>query len=407
MAKGAGRKASEKGSSVVPGGSGARVGGLSPEEAERAAEAFVPLWQLDEAPFAASSNVTDADLRALAGPLTASAALQLAPPPVIGAAVPPVESAVTQPMAVELLQPQDAAPPTMDADLMSRATIRMAPPVTLHQPIPRRPTEPDLPSVIVEESEPALPASPVDVDRQMETVPIRSDQVAAHVASQLASQVTIPMATVSPAKVAAAFAQASPAAREPKTDPPSRPARAPRTGRPSGDVAQAPVAAYQLPRNRSSLMVIGGVVGSAVLLLAVYFVSNAMSAPEPSTAATAPTSASPAHGRGSETTSPGPNIPPPPPVDETPATVTTAASPSPTPVAPPKAVAPTAALPPASPPRPAPPPAAPPPVAAAPPSTKWMPSPPTPRPARPTPPPAAKNPSTSPASGGIVRDNPF
>jgi len=88
------------------GGAPAAEATLSPEEAERAAAAFVPLWQLDDAPFAAGSKVADDDLRSLSGALTAPLALQLAPPPVIAAPTPEIVAQARALGAGRLTAPQ-------------------------------------------------------------------------------------------------------------------------------------------------------------------------------------------------------------------------------------------------------------------------------------------------------------
>ena len=141
MAKGGGRKPSEKQMSPAQGSGGGKFGSrtligvtpaLSAEDAERAAEAFVPLWQLDDAPFAAGAKLGEDDLRSLAGPLTAPLALQHAPPPVIRAATSAAGSTDSS------VDPRH--------ELATRATVKMTPvPAALHQPSPAHPTEPELP----------------------------------------------------------------------------------------------------------------------------------------------------------------------------------------------------------------------------------------------------------------------
>jgi len=144
MGKGASRKFDKEMKAPRP---AVAVATLSPEDAERAAAAIVPLWQFDEAPFAAGAQVAESDLASLAGVGAMPLALQLAPAPVLGAAIAPIVSDPT----VVTPAPTDggADGESGDPELMSRATVRMAP---LLQPLPARPTEPSLPSVIVEET---------------------------------------------------------------------------------------------------------------------------------------------------------------------------------------------------------------------------------------------------------------
>jgi hypothetical protein len=344
MAKSAGRTTTED--------EGAR---LSVEDADRAAAAFVPLWQFDEAPFAASPKLADAELHALSVP--AAAAAVLVPTPAFGASAsaPTVSAASTE---QELLE--------------SRSTVKMTP---VHIPNAPRPTEPELPSVMLVESATPAPVAPGD--------PLRD-------------KVTVSVRTVSPVKP-----DASPESqREPKTDPAlsrARPARRPMAE--PDDVG----AGYNLPRSRTPLLVGVGVLGSALLIVIVYAISSAMSGPP--AAASSTSTASAMH---TETpprpAEPGVGIPPPPAVDDTTAAAPPpAAAPAPTP--PPPVVA-------------APPPPPPVPVVnvaslppAPPPHAVHEPPPPVahtihtaPPPARPRPP---RKSTPTPASGGIVRDNPF
>ena len=252
---------------------------------------------------------------------------------------------------------------------MSRATVRMTPPP--HQPPSGRETEPELPSVIVE--------APV-------VAPIRN-------------RVTVQVRVPSPPAESPA-AGPPPQLREPKTDPPMSRARPARPVSDADDIGTVP---FRLPRSRTPMLVGVGIVGSALLVLGVYAVSNAMSATPPasSTAGTDTTGSPPARAAAAaQHPEPGVGIPPPPPLDDTPAapppraTPVTAAAPPAIPVATPAMLPPAPAAPPHAAP-PAPPPA-PPPRSNAP----ANPAPPR-RPATP------RNPTPSPASGGIVRDNPF
>ena len=349
MGKGASRKFDKEMKAPRP---AVAVATLSPEDAERAAAAIVPLWQFDEAPFAAGAQVAESDLASLAGVGAMPLALQLAPAPVLGAAIAPIVSDPT----VVTPAPTDggADGESGDPELMSRATVRMAP---LLQPLPARPTEPSLPSVIVEE-----------------TVALAAEASS----SVIVAPDPAPPVVAAPAPEPVVVAAPPAPLREPKTDPPA--ARAPskqpvpsepRSKRDRTAEAAAPISGsgYTVPRSRTPL-VLGGIGGAALVVLAGYFVNSAMSAPEPpaktTTVATSVTPGAP--------TVPVVAIPPPPP----PPPVVVA---NPTP----------------PPPRTAPPPAS------QPPAPKWSLVPPSSPPHKPPP----KNSSPPPSTGGIVRDNPF
>jgi hypothetical protein len=366
MAKGVGQKTQIGMAPLAP----KREGGMiSVEEADRAASAFVPLWQFDEAPFAAGGKVPETELNALAAPRVTPIDLHLAPAPMLAA---PAAVAAIVADAVVMVAPRtpatvttaEPAPTSSEHDLlMSRATVRMTP--APHQPQAARVTDPELPSVIVD-------APLVEPIRNRVTV-----------------QVRVP---TPPPDAAPPGAGPPPQLREPKTDPPM--ARA-RPARPVSDADDAGTVPYGLPRSRTPLLVVGGIVGSALLILAVYAVSSAMSAtPPPSTAGADTTGTPPPRAAAvpPHTAEPGVGIPPPPPPDDTP-TVSPPRTPPVVAVAPPPVipVATPAMLPPAPPPRAATPPSPPPRSNAAPPH----------RPATP------RNPTPTAAPGGIVRDNPF
>ncbi len=376
MAKGGGRKPSEKQMSPAQGSGGGKFGSrtligvtpaLSAEDAERAAEAFVPLWQLDDAPFAAGAKLGEDDLRSLAGPLTAPLALQHAPPPVIRAATSAAGSTDSS------VDPRH--------ELATRATVKMTPvPAALHQPSPAHPTEPELPSVIVAEPEPVLPAAPVSAG-PISAQPISAQPISAQPASE-------------------------PPAPARKTDPPARrapplAATQPMSGLVSLATSPAPTAVYALPRSRTPMLVGIGGAGVVILGIVIYLASgsSASDASKSTTAVTAPTT----HG-----TQPTVNIPPPPPIDEAPPAPTATATATAI-VPPPQRLPPVAAQP------------ATPTPTSVPVTTPAVYTPPTAAPAQtprmaanpPAPPPQTqtrkppKNPPPPPAPGGIVRDNPF
>ena len=371
MSKSGGRKAESKDVSAQKGRA------LSPDEADRAAAAFVPLWQFDDAPFAASPKVAEADLRALSSPKATLIGMQLATAPVLTAAIAAPAPVDPPPPVVAALPPAPAAPTEQDLS-MSRSTIKMTP---LHQPNVERPADPDLPSVIVDAGTPAAGAVAADVLPTSEA---------------LRDQKTAPLRVARPAAPPEA-----PRAelRGPKTIPPTSRARSAPRPRPVADPEDLAGAGYKLPRSRTPLMIGLGIAGSAVLILAVYAVSSAMSSPS-TPAATSVTRTDPSP----RTADPGPAIPPPPPADEAPV----AAAPPPPAPPPPAPVPDPANIPVAT---PANLPAAPPIHAA----THATPSPPAvaaaPPPLKPAAPPAhpakPRNPPPAPASGGIVRDNPF
>ncbi len=317
---------------------------LSPEEAERAAAAFVPLWQLDEAPFEAGAGVPEADLAELTGPLTAPLALQLAPPPVIGA--PSVPTAQDEGPVTEAGPPTEQMPAGAFANGASE-TMRTA----LVKPLPARPTEPELPSVIVEAVK-VLPAEVLPPPKPAVVPPAPPAPVA--IAAPPASEGSLPSS---------------------------------RSGR-----SDASTDSYMMPRKSRAPLVVASMAIGVAVVLAGYFVTSASSAPEH----TEPVSTHPPPG----TPSPGTPtvatvaIPPPPPpvVAEAPPTPPTPVVVAPPP--PPVAAPPPVAVAPSPPPRvSAPPPAA---------TPRWTPVPPAPTPRKPT-----KPSSPPPSSGGIVRDNPF
>jgi hypothetical protein len=347
--------------STTPDPSPGKAAALSPEDAERAAAAFSPLWQLAEAPFTAGPQLPAAEVQALAE----APGVTLDPEPSSGSATIPIAPAPTPPVAA----PPAAEDGVTDADLVpdegpsASDTAPTDMPRTFHQPILARPPDPVLPTVIVEESEPVLaptftPAAPADV---------------------------VPAA---PADVAASVAAIEPAPKQSfrKTDPAiTRMAPPPRVKQP----VVAPAEEYQVPRSRLPLVIGWGALGCVVVGLAVYlFFGVARSGPR----ATPGVSAALAH------TAPEPavTIPPPPPADEAPpAPPTATAQPAFAPVATVTVgvSAPTAAqaAEPTPPPRRAPAPAA-----------EAQPAP--PRAARPM---RNKPPSPTPAPGNIVRVNPF
>jgi len=354
MAKGAELKTSGKvGKTTVMGiGIGAPPR-LSPEEADRAAAAFVPIWQLDDAPFAAGAEIAAEDLHALASPV----ALKLAPPPTFGPALSPMPPEVSP---AALATADEASADAVDP-MMSRATVKMTPPVVLHQPAPEHQADQGLPSIIVD---------------GVEVVPEAPPAVAA-----------APAVALPPAPIVAVEPPAP--LREPKTDPPK--AR-PRPPRPVAEAEAVTGSDYEVPR--SKLPVIVGVIlaGCAILAIVAYFMKPTTQPAPTAGSVGAPTT--PTHTTPAE---PATAIPPPPPVDEVPAP---RAAPPTTPAAttPPVAVAPSSPPPPAAaPPRSD---VRPPPASA----PKAASPPPQPRAPRPSPP---KKPSATPASGGIVRDNPF
>jgi hypothetical protein len=365
MAKGSGRNASDSDGGPSPEGGARMAAVFSPEEAERAAAAIVPLWQLDEAPFEAAPSA-GADLLALAAPLASAVALQLDPPPVIGAAAAPI---ATNGAATEN---RTAAGNAGHDELMSRATIRMAPSVTLHQPLPKRPTEPILPSIMVD----AVAAAAVAPAPVPAPVPAEPSVVVAlpFVATVATTATVVPAKTPRVADPVEAVSAPS-RLREPKTDPPGSRRRV---------VSEADAAVYGVPRSRTPLVVGGAVVGALVLVLGVYFVTTARSAPETSS----PVTTAPTTVPGAPTVA-GASLPPPPPAGEGPAPAPTPVVATPTP--PPAAPAP----------RPVP-------VAATPTPVTPSPPPAPPRPTPVTPPPhRGKNPPKPAAPGAIVRDNPF
>jgi hypothetical protein len=389
MSKSGGRKEGEQEGAPAKSARAA----LSPDDADRAAAAFVPLWQFDEAPFAASPKVAEAEVRALASPRGTLIGMQLATAPVLSAPAPapraPIAAAVVPaPVAAPapVIAPAPivaAAAPAPDAVaehelLMSRATIKMTP---LHQPNVERPADPDLPSVIVDAGTPAAPPveQAVASFRDEKTVPVRV--------------VPPPPSDAPPMELRGPKTDPPTAPRGPKTDPPM--ARARPAPRHVVDPDELPVG-YSLPRSRTPMLIGAGIAGSAVLILAVYAVSNAMSATPPAT------STSSHADMPARTADPGPAIPPPSPADEAPVVAAPATPPGPAaaPPATPAAnipVATPAMLPPA------------PPIHT---STHAATQPPSP-----TPPPRStsapthtakpRNPTPAPAAGGIVRDNPF
>ena len=343
---------------------------LSPEEAEKAAAAFAPLWQLDDAPFEVGAGLTlnaSEGLRALAEPIAAAVATNLGPTPAVSAPILPLGGhptlpAVPSPMRGEVLE--NTTPAAAESELMSRATVRMAPPVAVHQPIAARPTEPALPSIIIAES--AAPHPPV-VAPELPPAPPREPP-----APSSFQLVTAPMPLIArPPPAPEPSADFPPPRRQLRTDPPVAPGRSAR---------RAPLdAEYRVPRSRTPVVVGVAILGSALLAFGGYALLSGNASPPPPVHAETPprpTAADPS----------GPAIPPPVPPDEAPVAVQPppGVPPAPTPVAPARVHAS--------------PPPQPPPVAQAPKA---------PPPARPPPkPPASKN-STSPATGGIVRDNPF
>jgi hypothetical protein len=323
MSKGAGRKTFERGASTK--GASTAVDALSPEDAERAAASFVPLWEFDEASFEVGGKVSDDDLNTLAAPV----------------------AAVLVPSALLRAAPEEPPP---------RSSGR-------HTPLPPRPDDPLLPSVVIAGEEPAANGAP-------EPIPLVS-----------LPQAPAPAVILAPAIATAAVpAPPSVAKAQPKA---IQALPAPRPSLTSDAIL------YPMPRRRGPVLAAVAVVGSAAIVMAIYFVSTAMSAP-------APVSVTPAATHSPEP--PKVNIPPPPPPDEAPAAGTSSpnvgAARATSPVVPTPASSPVSPISPAprtvvsSPPVPA----VAHPVA-------------TPRP--PTRPAAGKNPSPPPHPGDIVRDNPF
>jgi len=329
---------------------------LSPEEADRVATSFVPLWQADQAPFEARPAIAIDDPRGHTGPLAAPVALQL--PPVVTA---PIQPVATEP--VRSPSSPDDAPPGTNGVSGAAADLRPAPLSAPHQPIPERAPDPELPSVIVESSNPNLPAvAPAPAAAAPPPKPQAEDLTPFLHAPP-------PAAVAAPAPAVVASPVARP--REPRTDPPS--VRARNAAPPAADVDT-----YSVPAKSRTPLIIGAVVGSAALIFLVYAVSSRSSAP------TTPPAQVTAAARPVE---PAVNIPPPS-TEEAPSPP----APTTTPAAPPAPVkATTSHSTTPSTPSPAAPPAVAPQTPVATPSHHSKP----------------KNPSTSGATGGIVRDNPF
>jgi len=377
MAKGGGRKVSDKEKSRASSPAFA----LSAEDAERASLEFIPIWQLDDAPFTAPSAATHADLGSLAGASTSAVTL-LGPAPVLGAVgIQPVADAGISTATIRMTAPADMAlgdaplesglAEPNDADLASRATIRMTP--ALHQPVPAREKEPSLPSVIVEQSDPGLAAvpAPASVRAPIEAAP--------------------PVEPAAPASVRAPL-------REPKTDPPAARARsAPTIATRRDRPASGGGSAYRAPQKRNPVVIGSLVIGAGAIALGLYFMSSTPTAPEPVAPVT-------------HIVPPQPQvaIPAIPAVDDTPPV----AQPTPSPAEPPIPTAPPAPAVPVVPPTPSPtPPPFPPPAVSpspAPPHTPRASSNPVPTPKAPAAPrPPTSKTSSPPTPGGIVRDNPF
>ncbi len=330
---------SATGSSNVDGGA-SLVGGadtgppFSPEAAERAAAAFVPLWQLDDAPFSArhENDGGNAELLALGAPVSNGIALNIAASLTLGAV--------------------EGAKPTPDStDKMASTAPR--------QPLPRHPTAPSLPSIIVE--------GPVE---------------AAEPETEVSGSSAPALAAVEPAAPATERVQA----REPKTDPPGRPKR-------QRVVEADSTASYNVPRSRTPMLLAAAAIVSAALVIGVYFAASGSTPPaQPQQAAAiSPQSAAP----GAPTVPP--RAPPPPlPPDDTPtATEVVSAQRPPTPAPPATSASnaprqPVTAVPGAQTTQPAATQA--PHVAVQPASTSRK---------------AAKNPNPPATPGGIVRNNPF
>ena len=361
-------KAEERGTaSSKPNPSPGEGATISPEDAERAAAAFSPLWQLDEAPFKPGPDLPAAEVQALAAPpgvmldprqVSASATAPAAPLPV--PAPTPSPPVVSDPSKDRGVTEADLVPD--DSPTAGDAALNDMPRV-LHQPISARPAEPVLPSVIVAESEPVLPpsftpAAPADV------APAAPADVAAP------AVVVEKAASEGPREVEPAITREKPATRV-------------------GPPAAAPVEDYQVPRSRLPLVLGWGALGCVVVGLAVYFVGAARSGHR----------AAPGVSAGIAHTAPvaAVTIPLPPPADETPPTPPAASAP-PAEAATAAAAAPVAAgttAPQVT--EPTPPPRRTPSQAA-----ETKPAPPrVPRSPRP------KTPSPAPAPGNIVRVNPF
>jgi hypothetical protein len=362
MPKGAGRKTFEKAASMK--GAPSVADTISPEDAERAAASFVPLWQFDDASFEVGAKVSDEDIHSLASPVAAvivpAAAVTAAP-----AQAAPVDGIVTATNHAPVVPPPSARPQPEAAD-----SVILGPGVVAATPEPPAPVTAGKRTVIG-----LAPVAPVGAPPVAESSPPLAPP-SARPAGQ-------------PPGVGSASEAASPAVANGNAG-----GAIPRSSRPVAEAVPAPrprvtsdAVLYPTPRRRGPVLAMMAIVGSGVIVLAIYFVSTAMSAPAPVSATPTATHAPP---------EPKVNIPPPPPVDETPVAATTAA-----PVATPQSAA---AAPPHATQAPSPQPprtvaASSPPVISRPtaPSTPHT----TPRPA------AAKNPSPSPHPGDIVRDNPF
>jgi hypothetical protein len=383
MGKGSGRKTSER--EAVTSSTAGEMPTLTPEEAERASLEIVPLWQLDEADFAAGPGVAGDDLRALAAPLIAPVTLQLTPAPSIGAIAPLPSPHKTLSLGLPPPEPgKDGVDVVIDAapvvngegsDLATRATMRLE----AHAPLAPRKTEPELPSIMVDgpavELPPAPPAPPpVELPSPVVTAPL----IAVAAAAQLGEP------------------------REPSAPP--RPKKKKKPGAiPGSSAARARGSApdmsssgnYKVPRSKTPLIV-GSSVAVVVAALGIYLMSGGTSSAKSGEATdTVVTRPEPQ----------GPKIPPPPPADEAPESPAVS---RPSPVSavaqqPPRvqqAVTPSVAqaplapnpfTPPAPPPpAPHPPPRSTPAIAAAPPAPRK---------------PAPQKPAS--AGGAIVRDNPF
>jgi len=380
MAKGGGRKASDKEKSRASSPAFA----LSAEDAERASLEFIPIWQLDDAPFTAPSAATHEGLGSLAGASTSAVTL-LGPAPVLGAVgIQPVADTGISTATIRMTAPADMtfgdgplesglAEPN-DADLASRATIRMTP--ALHQPVPAREKEPSLPSVIVEQSDPGLAAvpAPASVRPPLETAP--------------------PVEPAAPASVRAPL-------REPKTDPPAARARsAPTIATRRDRPASGGGSAYRAPQKRNPVVIGSLVIGAGAIALGLYFMSSTPTAPEPVAPVT--------HIVPPQPQVVIPAVPAIPPVDDTPPVAQPTPSSAAPPIPPAQPAPAVSAVPPT--PSPTPPPFPPPAVSPspAPPHTPRASSNPVPTPKAPAAPrPPTSKTSSPPTPGGIVRDNPF
>ena len=225
MSKGAGRKPSEKASSAQT--SSAGVESISPDEAERAAASFVPLWQFDEAPFEAGGKVSDSDLSALAAPVAAVIVVPPAPPTGIAA-------------------PQAGLEPEPPAPVAAAPVLEPVPPPPALVVVP--PPPPDL-----------GPAESVILAPDVAPAPPPSERPAAR--------------------------RTDPPSRPPTKTVPS----VPRSERLPAARAKAISEDVVYPATKSRVpLVIIGAVGSAAIVFGIYFVSNAMSAPsQPPVAVTA------------------------------------------------------------------------------------------------------------------------